>query len=356
METDDRAFVAIIGGFFDLDGPTKTRAKQYGNELGKALAEAGFGLIVYFSDENSLEPYVVEGYVAASPPNAPARSIRVRYPESQKEVVKFKEQDTRRPLFDPKLLPLNDWEAPFYRSLVEPGGADAVLLMAGKRSVLIAGQIAVARRLPTLAVDEFAGTATIIWRELSQSITGYPSAATATPAQLVGWLKEACNIQAQERQRAEKRQRDYLSATASAPSSWATAIASLALLAVLALGVRRSPSADSYAVLMFVGLMVSGATGALARTIIWGRSGALKSSITLGALAGLVVGLAYLIPQLIGAPGVFSSANTAVAATDKIQFVSAILTAFSAGVGFDTIFDRLRGQAADLSIKAQANK
>jgi len=44
---------------------------------------------------------------------------------------------------------------------------DAVLLLAGARSTLIAGQIAVARGLPVLPVDSFGGAARKIWQELA---------------------------------------------------------------------------------------------------------------------------------------------------------------------------------------------
>ncbi len=356
MADAERAFIAVIGGLFDLEATRKAQAKLYARELGQALAQAGLGLVVYFSEEDSLEPHVVEGYVAASPNDGSAPCIRVRYPESQRDIVKFKEQKTRPRLFDRKLMPLDDWEAPFYRSLLEPGGADGVVLMADKRSVLIAGQIVVARRLPTLALNNFDGSASIIWRELSQTITGYPSTTSSTPAELVAWLKGECAARALERQRAAEREAEYARLTAPTVSTWLTAVAGALLLVILVLGVSRSPSIDSYATLMFVGLVVAGATGALARTLMWGRSTAVTTSLLLGGLAGLLVGIAYLVPQLIGAPGVFSPNATAVAATDKIQFVSALITGFSAGIGFDTVFNRLKERAIDLPIQPEAKK
>lgn len=69
-------------------------------------------------------------------------------------------------------------------------------------------------------------------------------------------------------------------------------------------------------------------------------------------VAGFVVGLAYLIPQWIGAPGVLEVSATVVKATDKIQFVSAVLVAIPAGVGFDTVFTRLKKEAQDRSVSA----
>src|SRR4030095_11980201 len=134
------------------------------------LAKAGMGLVVYFSDENSLEPHVVSGYVEALPPGTGAKSIRVRFAESQKNMVNLAEQATHKELFERVLFAGQDWEAPFYRSLVDAEGVDAVILMSGGRSTLIAGQIALARPLPVLAIDKFDGSAGVIRTELATSM------------------------------------------------------------------------------------------------------------------------------------------------------------------------------------------
>ena len=63
-----------------------------------------------------------------------------------------------------------------------------------------------------------------------------------------------------------------------------------------------------------------------------------------------MVGLAYLIPQLVGAPGFLESTARPIVATDKIQFVSAVLVAISAGVGFDTVFTRLKREAEQVPV------
>ena len=68
------------------------------------------------------------------------------------------------------------------------------------------------------------------------------------------------------------------------------------------------------------------------------------------------MGLAYLIPQLVGAPGVFATSAPAVEATDKIRFVSAILVTISAGIGFDTVFTRLKKQAETQPINVPGQK
>jgi hypothetical protein len=112
-----------------------------------------------------------------------------------------------------------------------------------------------------------------------------------------------------------------------------------------------TPFPSAYPFLMFVGLIAAGATGTLVRAVLWGTGESdPRTSLLLGSIAGFVVGLAYLIPQWVGAPGVLEPKVDAVSATDKIQFASAILVAVSAGVGFDTVFSRLQKQAQDAAV------
>jgi hypothetical protein len=86
-------------------------------------------------------------------------------------------------------------------------------------------------------------------------------------------------------------------------------------------------------------LVTAGATGALVRGL---TTATLKLdprlATLLGGRGGSDVGLAYLIPQLIGAPGVLDQSATVIKATDKIQYLSVALVAFTAGIGFDPIF------------------
>ena len=64
---DDIPYVAIIGGFWDLQtqDPSKAdEAKKFGEAIGAELANSELGLVVYFSNDESLEPHVVTGYAA----------------------------------------------------------------------------------------------------------------------------------------------------------------------------------------------------------------------------------------------------------------------------------------------------
>ena len=92
------------------------------------------------------------------------------------------------------------------------------------------------------------------------------------------------------------------------------------------------------------------------RSVIWGADeGSPITSLILAAWPVSVVGLAYLIPQWVGAPGVLVPSAKEVVATDKIQFVSAVLVAISAGVGFDTVFTRLKNRRKIKLLALQAN-
>jgi hypothetical protein len=343
-------FVAVIGGFHNLGPATRQAAANRATELGAALASAGFGLVVYLSDPDFMETHVVRGYVAA-PGTRAASSIRVRYPETQRGKVRFAEQATHGDAFEHRIFAGDDWEEPFYRSVAEADGVDAVLLMAGGQSTLIAGYIAVARQLPVLAIDEFDGSARMIWAKLTAASSEYPSSASQPPDQLVAWLWQRCAVHAGQRTEALRKEAVYQRVTSEGHrAAWAGA-AFVLLLAVLYFGVAQPPSPDVYGYLMFMALVVSGATGALVRAVRWtARETAASTSLLLGAVAGLVVGLAYLIPQFVGAPGVLEAAPAAVGAPDKIQFISAMLVAFTAGIGFDTVFDRLRREAHQVPV------
>lgn len=58
--TEARPRVAVVGGFYDLDADPQLgkEAHEYAQTLGRALAETGFALVVYFSNDKSLEPHV----------------------------------------------------------------------------------------------------------------------------------------------------------------------------------------------------------------------------------------------------------------------------------------------------------
>ncbi|MFM0075267.1 hypothetical protein PQQ86_29345 [Paraburkholderia sediminicola] len=344
-------FVAVIGGLWQLEPVKAEAARAAAGAVGAELAKAGFGLVVYFSDKESLEPHVVSGYCAAlSDGNG---VIRVRYAQPQRGEVKFEEEETHAEIFEHRLFPGQDWEAPFYRSLAEDNGVDGILLLGGAASTLIAGQIAVARRLPVLAIDQFGGSAAKIWNQLAQaSSEGSQSSWGTRPARaFVQQLKDECAARRAKRDEESRRQRIFEAITTQRKQVGHAAGAFVTLLISLFFGMVYTPLPGAYTFIMFLGLVSAGATGALIRLILSKLEQTdPRTSLFLGSVAGFVVGLAYLIPQWIGAPGVLASTESAVTATDKIQFASAVLVAISAGVGFDTVFNRLQKEAQGISV------
>jgi hypothetical protein len=83
-----------------------------------------------------------------------------------------------------------------------------VLLLGGATSTLIAGQIAVARRLPILAVDEYGGSAAKIWNQLAQASPekNHYSWGQRSAAAFLEQLKNECGAVAARRKEAQRRE------------------------------------------------------------------------------------------------------------------------------------------------------
>jgi hypothetical protein len=376
------AFVAIIGGFLDNREDTEA-AKAAAQAIGMELAQAGFGLVVYSSRPDFLESHVVAGYVHALSAGVGAGAIHIRHAQSQPEPVRFLEEDRRPELFQRQLFPGDDWETPFYRSIANDE-VDAVLLLAGGASTLIAGQIAVARRLPVLAVHSFGGSAMKIWTQLTMAARERRLSWGEAPARtLVEQLKAEC--EAAEKRREERRRRDqaYRAIVSKRRKAyWATG-AFMVFLVTIYFGMVHSVGASWYLLVLLSGLVAAGATGASVKALIWGPDETDPvTSLLLGSIAGFVVGVAYMLPQWVGAPGLLEGAMDVTAdlqtdsvgpvaaggdtegsggavattkrafagATYKIHFLSSVLVAISAGVGFDAVFNRLQKQAQDVPI------
>jgi len=346
-------FVAVIGGLWELSEGQREAAQAAGRALGEEFAKAGFGLVVYYSNQESLEPHVVAGFVAALPQGAVPHMIRVRYSQGQRGQVTFAEETIRPEVFDHLLFQGENWEAPFYRSLAENDGVDAVLLLGGANSTLIAGQIAAARQLPILAIDTFGGAAQKIHEQLA--ITAGDGRLSAwnsrKPVDFVKELAARCaEVAGQRKQAALDAARLARLNDRRLQVGYATA-AFAALLTSLVLGPLYTPFPRAYTVVLIAGLIAAGATGALVRGILsTARQSDPHTSLLLGAIAGFVVGIAYLIPQFVGAPGVLDIKGDAISPTDKIQFFSAALVALSAGIGFDTVFHRMVEEAKTLPV------
>lgn len=352
MPINRRPRVAIIGGFYKLDSDDPEggrKAREFAEGLGRELAEQGFKLVVYFSDDKSLEPHVVRGFVPNVRVSDHQHRIDVRYSEGQRGKVSFAEQnqDRYRILFKENLFPGANWEGAFYRSLAERDQVDAVLLLAGGASTLNAGHIAIGRGLPLLAIDCFPGSAQILRSELATKDSDYPSAEVLSCRDLIGWLKEKESIVSAQIAVEEGVVARYKRLTSQKRAARWMAFSLFALISLLATGFIVELSPDAFIPLMFASLCAAGATGAILRGLVASTQLTLEPRLAclLGITAGFIVGAAYLIPQFIGAPQLIEPGASSIRSADRILLLSVSLIALTAGMGLDSIFRRVIQEA-----------
>ena len=161
--------IAIIGSCdpnraeeLELNPKTLNDAKQAGEDIGFALAENGYTIDVYSSDEHMFEVDVVRGFAKSS--KAQPKSIRVFFSTNQ-EPPTFAEQAEHFDLFDPEpeRATMDEWEVSFYSSIAK---VDGVILLGGGSSTLIAGLVALGHQKPVLTLGMFGGAAFKVWKVL----------------------------------------------------------------------------------------------------------------------------------------------------------------------------------------------
>src|SRR5207342_1582998 len=131
--------------------------------LGRELASKGLGIVVYSSDPQFIEADAVRGYVESG--DAKPGSIQIRRPR-EADGGEFPEVAAHSALFDLRPDSSADWEVSFYRSLFQ---TDGVLLIGGGRSTLTTGLIALARKIPVVALACFGGNAAKVWEALDRT-------------------------------------------------------------------------------------------------------------------------------------------------------------------------------------------
>jgi hypothetical protein len=327
--------VAIVGSAdtsrsYDPPLNDAGRASAAGEALGRALAERGAHLVVYNSE--FIERDVVRGYVASG--KAQRHSIHVHFPAGT-DANGFPELKTNGDLFDdPKLSNSPHWEVAFYQSL---GKVQGLVLLGGGRSTDMAGLIALAFRIPLLAVRHFGGAAGYIWTLLSGGVD--------LPTQeQVNQMGQAWNdslaaplvdglMDQSRRHRLEQRSRGV-----------ARALMGLVMLLLLAasfplgwLVSAREPS-FLFQLVLFVVPLVAGAAGAAIRLLVPVETSESTLRVTvLGAAGGLISSVLYLISQQVGG-------GTPTTASGRFsQVVFAIVIGFLGGFTFDAVFRKLEG-------------
>jgi MFS family permease len=121
----------------------------------------------------------------------------------------------------------------------------------------------------------------------------------------------------------------------------------LFVLSVLMGLIGKIPAA-LYTVVAILGLCFAGGFGATVRMINPGAPATRKlTSALLGITVGLVFSLLYMLPQLVGGEGFAIPSEGGITPTHRVQFLSAMLVAFMAGLGFDYAMEQLLRRAKD---------
>jgi len=330
-------------------------------ELGAALAEAGWDIVVYagvdtYDEEGFIEPAVVRGYLSGG--KSRKHSVHVYFARGY-DRPRFHEQElhAHRNAFTNTVDPSEDWEPSFYRSLAV---VDAALVLGGGNSAYLAGLVCIGRRIPILAIDAFGAGGSRVYEALVQSraplsdedfailgqSTWDPTAAEELVASLETQQKEL--DKEHEEHLAEVRQRRRSQSAGAALVLFLAA----AVLVPTALVVDKADTWLEYA-LLFGAPIVAGASGGTIRSLLPRTQPdeiSTLGSAALGAVAGGIAGLVYIVSQ------VTSAADTSLGDLTERQYQTwvlfAVVIGFVSGLALDAVFQRLvnagAAQARDL--------
>ena len=305
-------------------------------DLGAELARAGCRIVVYHSGVDDgpkfIESSVVEGFVAANP--GADKAIEVRY-SSDQEPPRFPGEEENPKLFQRRPDSSGHWEVSFYRSLLD---VDAVVLLGGGKSTLIAGQIAIGARVPLMALGAFGGAAETVWKTLTVGV----DLPERTESDLMGvysgkgWASSVvASLLAQARRRGTIQPR----------AVQVVAMAAAALVAAALAGVALVWSAGFPGWCLCFAPFAAGAAGAGTRTAFEHRGQgkqlgcSILVALSLGAVAGGMTGLLFAGSQMA------ASTATGVAVAEQAGHLVPIATGvgFVGGLAMDKVFRRLMG-------------
>jgi hypothetical protein len=354
-------YISVTGGFGGIpDEATRQRAAQAARELGRELAKAGFGIIVYSADRKFIEPYVVEGYIGSGA--AMLNSIRVEYPPPPEANIDFAALKVHQSAFDLQPSADPNWEVSFYNSLSEVEG---ILLVGGGRSTLITGLVGLGSRVTVLAIRSFGGYARNVWDKMranpdpltqeDMNLLARPDWNQDTAKEIVA-LFDICSERLRERRDAMRAQ--ALRAARATRWSAVLAVALFVATAAIALGMTVADWVKSPAMLAFIlgfGALMAGLSGSLIRTVpdlyvgdAVPTARPLYVTGALGIVAGVFAAMLVAIPQLnVHLPEelgkITPEAKLALkAASIRGAGATALLTAFLAGFALDQFFRNLR--------------
>lgn len=357
-----KPLIAIVGKFADanekFDDETENRARAACRKLGEELAKRGWRIAVYANDQRFIDREVVAGFVEAG---ASGEDSIVWY-RTTDGYVKYPEIDEHEEYFLEKPEASGDWNVPIYCSLDDVHG---VILFAGGATVLTVGHVALSRKLPTLPIAGFRGSAREIWKYL---LLKSPLVSAAKVSALDRWSDNALGkyleyLQEQlklskDRELMEKAEQQELKDQAAKwdkhvkaeregkiRDRWVVLLSALFVLLIFAgLVVPNSPYL--YFLITGSGLGVAGATGASMRMVYLSSPATIKKKIVLvaGMVTGVVFAMLSHLPQLMQekVPSFLLPQETEIPRSSRIQYVSAMIVAFMAGLACDSILEQWR--------------
>jgi hypothetical protein len=352
--------IAIVGNVIAFEEKdARERSKAIADKFGRQLANEGFHLVVYSSHPDSLERYVVTGYVSSG--RATHGSIQVHY-GTKKCHIDFPEAQNHLNVFRWEPDASQDWEISFYKSLYQ---VDGMLILGGARSTLIAGLIGIAQRTPLVVLRATGGSAETVWAQLESrdalltheqcAFLGGPHWDSAAIEKAVGLF----NIQAETlKRRAEEKE---AAAAMSNPQGRRNSTAAIVLLVVslLVLVVSVTRIIQEKVVLacfLLLGPLVAGAAGATIRSLadLGGERAAsttrsLYQKATLGLAAGAIASLLAIGPQLLNESHLPEDIKLTQQQKDEVrrdQYTAltplALITASLVGFAADRFYDKWR--------------
>ncbi len=356
-----RPIAAIVGSVRnDILGAKETLGRQACEALGGSLAQAGWRIAVFSSDPDDIEADVVKGYIAAGG-TAPA-SIVCYFPRGR--TLKFPEEQNYPDAFFRKLDTSVDWKVSFYRTI---SIVDGIVLVGGANSTKIAGQMALSRDLPIIALEHFGGAGLEVWQSLASKPAFIQDQDLEAMSEWTSKSAERCaaslNGQYERRKKKTQAAEEAVGGLRDKAAKWdehvvkeadnkARATLTIIFLVLFVLSVLMgfigTIPGVFYTVVAILGLCFAGGFGATVRMISPGAPATRKLiSALLGITVGLVFSLLYMLPQLVGGKGFPLPSEVGITPADRVQFLTALLVAFMAGLGFDYAMEQLLRRAKD---------
>lgn len=364
-QPDGLKWIAIAGNVTTgSEAGAREKAIETATLLGRALAVAGYGIIVYSSEVQFMERFVVTGFARSGA--AREKSIQVVYPKDEGE-IEFPELETHRQLFEIKPDASGTWETSYYESL---GKVHGVLLMGGGRSTLIAGLVGIGYGRAVVPIASYGGHANTIWRKLRASggvltepelmLLAAPKWSDEAAARAVGIFAEHAK-RLQQRQDA-LREAELRSAKRTRASAAAAVVLFLftASLVVTVLMKQEYPGWLLPATFL-IAAVAAGISGATVRSLSDLAEHRLEMAdqpasmrLALGVIAGVLTALLVAIPQVTAESHLperlrLTADEKAEMRSDRLTncLPAAVFAALLAGFATDQFYRKLR----DLKLK-----